>query len=394
MTAHNTRPTYDLEKNCGAGSGFAMKLGPASFGKANLPVGATLSKGRYVVSVWVKLVNVHGPGGRIELEASQTKTNKSLAKSTHFAGNGNSEWKKQGFVFEVPEDAGALSLALGNSGTGEMLVTDVEFKKLEDGESIPLGILSKANDQPASIAKSPEGAIADYRMLEGKGHSVYNYAGGSHLDLANLQWVVDSNKPALRFAENTNATKDYRLDGTLGRMYFSHPSNADKSSVPVALSGHHGGGEIKKGLTLATWIKPDPEMGKSQHPGRGDIIGYGARRFILALDGQKAPYTLSAKINMNDVISSPTKLDAGHWYHVALSAEPKDGQWLVRTYIDGNLTAEGMTKKFPSDSVIPPSLILGCEIFYFHSSYYRGLIGQTLVFNRSLNGGEILELAK
>jgi hypothetical protein len=112
------------------------------------------------------------------------------------------------------------------------------------------------------------------------------------------------------------------------------------------------------------------------------------------LDGQKAPYTLSAKINMNDVISSPTKLDAGHWYHVALSAEPKDGQWLVRTYIDGNLTAEGMTKKFPSDSVIPPSLILGCEIFYFHSSYYRGLIGQTLVFNRSLNGGEILELAK
>jgi hypothetical protein len=30
MTAHNQRPTYELEKNCGAGSGFAMKLGPAS----------------------------------------------------------------------------------------------------------------------------------------------------------------------------------------------------------------------------------------------------------------------------------------------------------------------------------------------------------------------------
>jgi hypothetical protein len=150
---------------------------------------------------------------------------------------------------------------------------------------------------PASMVKSPEGAIADYRMLEGKGHSVYNYAGGSHLDLANLQWVMDSGKPALRFAENTTGTKSYRLDGTLGRMYFSHPSNADKSSVPVALSGHHGGGEIKKGLTLTTWIKPDSEMGKSQHAGRADIIGYGARRFILALDGQKAPYTLSAKIN-------------------------------------------------------------------------------------------------
>ena len=46
MTAHNTRPTYELEKNCGAGSGFAMKLGPASFGKAGLPIGSFLAKGR------------------------------------------------------------------------------------------------------------------------------------------------------------------------------------------------------------------------------------------------------------------------------------------------------------------------------------------------------------
>lgn len=394
MTAHNTRPTYELEKNCGAGSGFAMKLGPASFGKANLPIGTTLSKGRYVVSAMVKLVNIHGPGGRFEIEASQAKTNKPLARATHFAGNGTSEWKKQGFVFEIPEDAGILSLALGNSGTGEMLVTDVEFKKLGDGEPTPVGILSKANDQPATMIKPMEGAIADYRMLEGKGHTVFNYAGGPHLDLANLQWTVDSGKPALRFAENTTAARDYRLDGTLGRMYFSHPSNADKGSVPVALSGHHGGGETKKGITLAAWIKPAPEMGKSQHQGRADIIGYGARRFILALDGQKAPYTLSAKINVNDVISSTTKLDADHWYHVALTAEPTDGQWLVRTYIDGNKTAEGVTKKFPSNSIIPPSLILGCEIFYFHSSYYRGLIGQTLVFDRSLTGDEISKLAR
>src|SRR5206468_1636029 len=75
MTGHNQQPTYELEKNCGAGSGFAMKLGPASFGKANLPVGS-LAKGRYIVNALVKSVNVHGPGGRIELEATQAKTGK------------------------------------------------------------------------------------------------------------------------------------------------------------------------------------------------------------------------------------------------------------------------------------------------------------------------------
>ena len=47
MTGHNQRPTYELVKNCGAGSGFAMKLGPASFGKAALTKAAPLPKGRY-----------------------------------------------------------------------------------------------------------------------------------------------------------------------------------------------------------------------------------------------------------------------------------------------------------------------------------------------------------
>jgi len=39
-------------------------------------------------------------------------------------------------------------------------------------------------------------------------------------------------------------------------------------------------------------------------------------------------------------------------------------------------------------------LILGAEIFYFHSSYYRGLIGRTLVFDRTLTADQISELAK
>ena len=112
MTGHNQRPTYELVKDCGAGSGFAIKLGPASFGKATLSKSGPLAKGRYVVTALVKSVNTFGTGGRIELEATQAKTNKVLATAKHFVGNGSFDWQKQGFAFELPEDAGALSVAL------------------------------------------------------------------------------------------------------------------------------------------------------------------------------------------------------------------------------------------------------------------------------------------
>lgn len=418
MTAHNTRPTYELEKNCGAGSGFAMKLGPASFGKGNLPIRRSgfqpddqdpksvgLEKGRWLVTALVKSINTHGPGGRIELEATQAKTNKVLATAKHFVGNGSFDWKPTGFVFDVPEDAGVLAIAFGNSGTGEMLVTDVAFKRLADGEAPPAGIASKPNDQPPNFGSAPAGALADFRMLEGKGNFVFNYANNSespassnplqlgHLDLANLDWVVDSGRPALRFADNTTNRKDYRRDSGLARHYFEHPAYAGKNTLPLALTGHHGGGAPMKGGTLAAWIKPAAEMGKGGHGNKGDVIGFGARRFVLGLHGQKAPYQLAARINVNDVIESPTKIDADRWHHVAMTTQPADGQWRIRLFINGQTAGDGQTKKFPSDSVIVPSLILGSEIFYFHDAYYRGLIGRTLVFDRTLSENEIKELA-
>ncbi len=397
MTAHNTRPTYELEKNCGAGSGFAMKFGPASFGKANLAKAAPLAKGRYAVTALVKAANIHGPGGRIELTATQAKTNKKLAEARHFVGNGTFDWRKQGFAFDVPEDAGALELAFGNAGTGEFLVTDVEFRKLTDGEALPTGVLAKANDQPASIPAAPAGAVADYRMLEGMGLVVLNHGSGGglgHLDLANLDFVTDAGRPALRFADNPTGRKDYRLDSGLNRFYLSHSGYTGKDTLPLALTGHHGGGAPIPGLTLAAWVKPAAEMGKSSHGGKGDIIGYGARRFVLGLHGQKAPYQLATRINVNDSITSTAKLDADRWQHVAMTAEPKDGQWLVRLYLDGQPVGEGQTKKFSADSPIVPSLILGAELFYFHDAYYRGLIGRTLVLHRVVAATEIATLAK
>ncbi|MFT5527361.1 MAG: hypothetical protein ACI9HK_005343 [Pirellulaceae bacterium] len=394
MTAHNTRPTYELEKNCGAGSGFAMKLVPASFGKAMLPIGNSLTKGRYVVTALVKSVNAHGPGGRIELAATQAKTNTLLAKATHFVGNGTFDWQRQGFAFDVPADAGALTIAFGNDGTGEMLITDVEFRKLNDGDALPTDVASHANATPAKYAVAPAGAIADYRMEEGSGHHVMNYAGGQHLDLANVDWVEDAGRRALHFADNTTGRKNYRIDSGLSRNYLSHPSYSGRDTLPIALSGHHGGGQPLEGLTLAAWIKPAAEMGRSHHGGKGDIIGYGARRFILSLHNQQAPYQLAVRINVNDHIVSDTKLVADRWQHVAMTAEPDAGQWRVRLYVDGQQVGEGRTKNFPADSAIVPSLILGAEIFYFHDAYYRGLIGHTLVFNRTLQAKEIAELSK
>jgi len=397
MTAHNQRPTYELEKNCGAGSGFALKLGPASFGKANLPKAAPLAKGRYVVTALVKAANVHGPGGRIELTATQARTNKKLAEARHLVGNGTFDWRKQGFAFDVPEDAGALELAFGNAGTGDFLVTEVEFRKLGDGEALPAGVLARANDQPAPIPPAPAGAIADYRMLEGKGLVVLNHGSGGglgHLDLANLDWVTDEGRPALRFADNTTGRKAYRLDSGLNRHYLSHSGYAGKDTLPIALTGHHGGGAPIPGLTLAAWVKPAPAMGSAHHGGRGDVIGYGARRFVLGLHGQNAPYQLAARINVNDNIVSTAKLAADKWQHVAMTAEPHEGQWRVRLYLDGQPVGEGMTKKFPADSAIVPSLILGAEIFYFHDAYYRGLIGRTLVLHRALAPDEMAALMR
>ncbi len=396
ITAHNSRPTYELAKDCGTGSGFAMKLGPASFGKANLPVGTSLTKGRWIVTVLVKSVNAHGPGGRIELEATKPKASEPFKKVVHFVGNGSFDWKRQGFAFDLSEDAGSLAIAFGNSGTGEMLVTDVEFQKSDDSTPLPDGVAAAPNSTPPAFGNAPAGAIADFRMQEGRGNFVLNYATGplGHLDLANVDWVIDSGRHAIKFAENQTGRKDYRLDSNLARSYLGHTAYAGRDTLPVALTGFHGGGGPMKGLTLACWIKPAAEMGKSTHSGKGDILGFGARRFILGLQGQTAPYQLTTRINVNDSWTSEAKIAADQWSHVAMTAEPADGQWRVRLYLNGQSVSEGTTKKFPADSPIPPSLILGAEIFYLHDAYYRGLIGQTYVFDKALSAAEILNLAR
>ena len=127
----------------------------------------------------------------------------------------------------------------------------------------------------------------------------------------------------------------------------------------------------------------------------GDIAGVGGRRFILRLVGRRRPYQLQAALNVNDRFQSGATVDADRWYQVAVTAEPTDAKkWRVRLYLDGKMVHEGTTEKLEAPASIPPSLILGAEIFYLHDSYYRGLVGRTLLLDRALGEAEVSELAK
>jgi hypothetical protein len=133
-------------------------------------------------------------------------------------------------------------------------------------------------------------------------------------------------------------------------------------------------------------------MGRSHHLGKGDIVGYGARRFIMSLHGQTAPYALAARINVNDRIESKTALEADRWYHTAVTCQPSADQWLVRLYLDGQEVASGTTTSLPCSSSVPDSLILGAELFYLHDAWYRGLISDAAVLRRTLSVEEIRAL--
>jgi hypothetical protein len=52
-----------------------------------------------------------------------------------------------------------------------------------------------------------------------------------------------------------------------------------------------------------------------------------------------------------------------------------------------------VSQKAGAAPTIPPSLILGAELFYLHDAYFRGLIGRTVVFDRALAADEVARLA-
>jgi hypothetical protein len=277
-----------------------------------------------------------------------------------------------------------------------VLVAEVGFSRLPAGAPLPADVAAGGKSIPPASASSPRGALADYRMEEGRGLHVYNHGQGpfTMLELANLDWVVDSGRPALKFADNRSKKSIFPIAGSLDLAYLRHAAYAGRQTLPVAIAGQHGGGFDFKAFTLAALIKPAAEMGKAEHGGGGDILGVGARRIILQLVGQKAPYRLAAALNVTDRFEPKATLQADRWYHVALTGAPTaDRKWRVRLFLDGKQIHEGMTTKLDAPLTIPPSVILGAEIFYFHQNYFRGLIGRTLVFDRTLSPEEIAAVA-
>jgi len=394
MTGHNRRPTYELAKAPGVGNGCAMKLGPLAFGAAPLPIPKGLAAGRYAVTLIAKGDNLHGPGPRVELTATDAG-GKQLLAVKHFIGVGSFDWRQAGFVFDLPGGVKTLTLGLGNGGTGDAYFAGVEFRLLKSGDPLPEGVTA-VSATPATVSASPANAIADYRMVEGRGLHALDFAGGPFgvLELANLGWVTDDGTPALKFADNTSGKAVFPRSGGLDLNYLRHPGYKGRDTLPVALAGHHGGAFELRGFTLVSWVKPAAEMGNGDHGGKGDVIGLGGRRIILRLVGQKAPYRLQAALNVNDVFTADeVKLDADRWYRVAVSGEPTaDATWRVKLYLEGTLVHEGTTKQLAAPLTLPPSVVLGAEIFYFHDAYYRGLIGRTLVFDRTLGAADLAGL--
>ncbi|MDA1018250.1 MAG: hypothetical protein O3A00_27825 [Planctomycetota bacterium] len=94
--------------------------------------------------------------------------------------------------------------------------------------------------------------------------------------------------------KNRLGHREFRIDSGLNRHYLIPSSCAGGDTLPVALSGHHGGGVAMKGLTLTAWIK-----------------------------------------------ESETKLGAERWYHVAMTAAPHSGQWRIRLFVNGKQVRNG-----------------------------------------------------
>jgi hypothetical protein len=401
LSGHNARPSYHVMEDGAAG--VQLKLGPTAFAAAAVGP-ADPAPGRWLVTARVRSVNAVGPGGRLEVLCLKKPdahgngyvlmdTGNILSRQVGWFGAGSFDWREQQLVVDVPAGTGGLALCLGNAGTGDVFVSEVRFEPVEGGRAVESSMLVSAPE-----AAVPPEVLWDLRMEEQSGLYVYNRGAAENrlLELANVDWSSESGRPALRFSENSRERADFPPLGLLD-TWLRNP-NLRANYEPhrhgaFGLGGFHGGGRPLRALTLAAWIHPAAEMGSGPHPGRGDILGYGARRFILGLDGQTAPYHLAAWLNVNDRFVTDAVVEPGRWQHVALTCEPSEGQWRVRLYLDGREVGGGMTTKLGTAETVPDSLILGSEYFYLHCHYFRGLIGSVLVIERCLTGAELQGLA-
>src|SRR5262249_26733602 len=214
---------------------------------------------------------------------------KVLKEERHWIGNGTFNWKRTGFVTELISGAPAIAVELVNAGTGDLFVTDLEILPLKEGDKPPEGTLAKANDQPPSVPPAAKGAIADYRMEEGKGAFVHDYAGRfGPLELANVEWVKDEGRSVLKFA-NYEEGRGERLptDTVAYRSFLAAPHNKEARQTVFAYAGNlHGGGGERKAFSLCVETKPAQNMRRKPGYWGTDIAGLGGRAVKIIVNNE------------------------------------------------------------------------------------------------------------
>jgi hypothetical protein len=396
QNAHNGLPDYSLEQKSGYGSGFAIKFGALAHAEACLESHGPVRKGRYVVSAHAKGDHLYGPGAYLQVWRMKEHTGDGyagtgtvLGKEVHHFGNGTFDWKRVGFVAEISEDAPALAISLGNAGTGEVLFGDLEILPLKDGEAPPAGIAAKGNPRGAEFPPAPVGALADYRMEEGRGSYVLDAAGSlGPLELANVAWTTDEGRPALKFADNPSGRQDYVPQGIFAQNHFKNLETAPRQPDPrrqaLAIAGVGGGQTLLRSWSVSVDVKPAARMDPE-----ADILGFGSRAFKLVLKSSPGGYLLGARLNYNEQHWTEATLRPDAWSRITVTGDSKPGEKArLSFYVNGRLVKESQSPQVSELNVHPP-LILGSEIFYLDHGFYHGLIGRVTIYGRALTPGEL-----
>ena len=229
-------------------------------------------------------------------------------------------------------------------------------------------------------------------MEEGRDLAVFDSASGpfGHLGLANLDWVIDAGRPALRFADNTTGRTD--AFGAAAR-YLDEPTIGNASTRPPWPS---------PATTAAAWISPPSPLRVDQASRADGHAEKSARRRDRPRRAPRRPESrrpqatvpTDAPPRRQRDLQSEDGAQADRWYHVAATAEPTpEKKWKISLYLDGARVLEGLSEKSTPPFRLPPSLVCGAELFYLHEAYYRGLLGRVTVFDRALSEEEIKQLA-
>src|SRR5262249_27108970 len=105
-------------------------------------------------------------------------------------------------------------------------------------------------------------------------------------------------------------------------------------------------------------------MGRGRRGAFGDVVGFGARRFVLRLAGAKAPYRRAAALSTADFIEPSWRRGGGR---PARRRPPTNGG---RAGPDRQPGHQGGPPEEGAPLRLPPALVLGAELFYLHDTCY------------------------